>query len=40
MLKKVLTVVVALIFLPSLLFAEGKRWGVGVNYPGLSLSCL
>ena len=39
--RKVLTVAWFLIVLPSLLFAEqeGKRWGVGVNYPGLSLKC-
>lgn len=37
MVKKVLTVAGVLIVLPSLLFAEGKGWGVGINYPGLSL---
>ena len=40
--KKLLAVIIVVLFvLPSLLFAEqeGKRWGIGVNYPGLSLKC-
>ncbi|MFH1955066.1 MAG: hypothetical protein ABIL06_26060 [Pseudomonadota bacterium] len=42
MVKKVLVMATALIILPSLLFAEAgsKKWGVGVNYPGLSLKCM
>jgi len=39
MMKRILTAAGFLIILPSLLFAEGKGWGVGVNYPGLSLKC-
>ncbi|MDI6792841.1 MAG: hypothetical protein QME81_08260 [bacterium] len=37
--RKILVAVGFLVILPSLLFAEqeGKRYGVGVNYPGLGL---
>jgi len=39
--KRFLTITGFLVILPSLLFAEqgNKRWGVGVNYPGLSVKC-